>query len=914
MEEASRLLAVGLLALALSGCGGGGGGDRVPSPLPPSGTGDLTLPPNHALIAGDIIIEPFSSAEHGNVVFACPAGGRACLVSVAADGSATYDQTGGIPTVMVAYEPWGLPSNHRLAAGRLTVRPGASDEHGNVVVSCPAGGNACVVNVAADGSATYDQTGGIPTVMVAYEPWDLPSNHGLAAGRLTVPPGASDEHGNVVVSCPAGGNACVVNVETDGSATYDQTGGIPTVMVAYEPWDLPLNHGLAAGRLTVRPSASDEHGNVVVSCPVSGKACVVNVAADGSATYDQTGGIPTVMVAYEPWGLPSNHRLAAGRLTVRPGASDEHGNVVVSCPAGGNACVVNVAADGSATYDQTGGIPTVMVAYEPWDLPSNHGLAAGRLTVPPGASDEHGNVVVSCPAGGNACVVNVAADGSATYDQTGGIPTVMLARPEEFPALPAQRAVDALQAPIVHLGNTLHVGADVAPSAGQLVAVGTHSGITVSYGRIQDGAGADEVITYLNQRTALGNESPGFSTFSDQPVVRLTEAASDELTDYALRAIQLINAALPHEKRILFSSAPAPPRMPLQIPWGDVPRGGIFVDLSSPENPGHPPGTAYSQSQGVRQISSYVLINPAETINAIELADSRLREQVDQFIEDYEDYLSEQDFSEEHRSRLREQREEQLTEWYGSELERQKDRYKNVTLYVLVHEFIHAIGMNGHSDSTRFPNSVMHAEYSGQTQEHILGPIDREVLLASYSVLEPGASAEQIAEDLGPWDDTSVHIRGELDIQGEPVSFGVALRNGLAQPWASGPTPWTNLADNPTLSETVSWSGRLLGFTPVLEAVGGAANLAVVLETLDGQLDFTNMEYWSANAVPGPVGSGMIWGDSDLRYLLNIRGNSFAQTGGDDGTVTGAFFGPAHEAMGGVLERTDLVAGFGGTR
>ena len=57
-------------------------------------------------------------------------------------------------------------------------------------------------------------------------------------------------------------------------------------------------------------------------------------------------------------------------------------------------------------------------------LPSDHGLAAGSVTVQPGASDEHGDVVVSCPAGGSACVVNVAANGSATYDRTGGMPTV----------------------------------------------------------------------------------------------------------------------------------------------------------------------------------------------------------------------------------------------------------------------------------------------------------------------------------------------------------------------------------------------------------------------------------------------------------------------------------------------------------
>ena len=41
---------------------------------------------------------------------------------------------------------------------------------------------------------------------------------------------------------------------------------------------------------------------------------------------------------------------------------------------------------------------------------------------------------------------------------------------------------------------------------------------------------------------------------------------------------------------------------------------------------------------------------------------------------------------------------------------------------------------------------------------------------------------------------------------------------------------------------------------------------------------------------------------------------TFVQNGGDAGAVTGTFFGPAHEGMGGVIVREDLTAGFGGTR
>ena len=57
-----------------------------------------------------------------------------------------------------------------------------------------------------------------------------------------------------------------------------------------------------------------------------------------------------------------------------------------------------------------------------------------------------------------------------------------------------------------------------------------------------------------------------------------------------------------------------------------------------------------------------------------------------------------------------------------------------------------------------------------------------------------------------------------------------------------------------------------------------------------------------------------MWHDGDLSYMVEIRGNTFVQTGGDVGTVTGAFFGSSHSGMGGVLERDDLSAGFGGNR
>ena len=91
-------------------------------------------------------------------------------------------------------------------------------------------------------------------------------------------------------------------------------------------------------------------------------------------------------------------------------------------------------------------------------------------------------------------------------------------------------------------------------------------------------------------------------------------------------------------------------------------------------------------------------------------------------------------------------------------------------------------------------------------------------------------------------------------------------------------------------------------------------DLTINLEALRGQIDFTGLEHWGVKAVPGQIGSGATWNDGDLRYSVVVRGNTFNQTGGDAGEVTGAFFGPAHEGMGGVVERSDMSAGFGGTR
>lgn len=112
-------------------------------------------------------------------------------------------------------------------------------------------------------------------------------------------------------------------------------------------------------------------------------------------------------------------------------------------------------------------------------------------------------------------------------------------------------------------------------------------------------------------------------------------------------------------------------------------------------------------------------------------------------------------------------------------------------------------------------------------------------------------------------------------------------------------------------SRTVRWSGPLLGFTPANRSVGGWTFLELDTETLDGELKFFRLKSWTER--PG-VGTGTLLGDGNLEYAIAVRGNTFVQTGGDDGVVTGVFLGEDHQGMGGVLKRDDLSAAFAGGR
>ena len=235
---------------------------------------------------------------------------------------------------------------------------------------------------------------------------------------------------------------------------------------------------------------------------------------------------------------------------------------------------------------------------------------------------------------------------------------------------------------------------------------------------------------------------------------------------------------------------------------------------------------------------------------------------------------------------------------------------------LLVHELMHALGIQGHVEGQfatmmegHWTDYVEYQTVDGVIHPQplsLLYPADREALRVLYGRLANGDSPI----DFGVWESTSTHVHAN----GEHSAFGVAMRNGYSEPWVYGYMPNSDLARNAALSGTVTWEGILLGFTPDAAPVAGDAALSVGLDTLTGQADFTSLESWSAGEALGDPGTGETWGGGDLGYSIAVIGNTFRQTDGDAGTLTGVFFGESHEGMGGVLERDDLTAAFGGNR
>ena len=421
--------------------------------------------------------------------------------------------------------------------------------------------------------------------------------------------------------------------------------------------------------------------------------------------------------------------------------------------------------------------------------------------------------------------------------------------------LPEQVANDASHSPIYHDhdGNDrrIFVGVDQGIEyVGSLETTGYRDDYEIRFGNLNDGAGYGEVSRYLSQA------APNAAIPSSNRV-RVIGLSTQRERNRVLAAVRLVNAALPEDSKLSV----------------DQPRSDISLQHTVS-------GSTYFRSGG----------ELADTIH-IEFVDRRSSASGTGAATTWS--LPDHAYVQFHQ---------------GSNSYR--DDRQSVIL--LAHEIMHSIGIDRHVSSSfqsiMEDTTQIHDASQGNLAQpmSLLYPVDREALRALHGRLQNTNDPTAF----GPWSGASLHIHGN----GPHTGFGVTLRNGYAEPWAYGYLPETDLANNRTLSGSASWTGSLLGFTPAASAVAGDAEISVNLGAMTGRASFTELEVWTARTAPGEEGTGSQWLDGDLGYSIAVRGNTFRETGGDDGRLTGIFAGRQHEGAAGTLERDDLTAAFGAER
>ena len=418
---------------------------------------------------------------------------------------------------------------------------------------------------------------------------------------------------------------------------------------------------------------------------------------------------------------------------------------------------------------------------------------------------------------------------------------------------------DVRHIPVYSHGEYLQAGVDQGRHVADLPPAGKRGDTTLRYGQLADGVGSAVLASYL-----VDGIDGAVRRYNTAPEVRVIGAASAADVEMVSATVRLINAALPEEAKM---------RVGASLPGFSLrdtvsANGRRFVSGRELDNTIHvefiPSGQIYSGAgatawnhfgNGVE--NSYIQFNR------------------------------------------------------GASVYRDTNSRRRVIL--LAHEIVHALGIYGGDHVSATFDTIMEA--SGdiyrpnqgiQQPRSLLYPVDREALQALYGRLDNGADPTAF----GPWSRVAHHVAGNA----AHAHFGVALRNGYAEPWAYGYRPEFNLADNRTLSGSATWSGVLLGLTPQASAVTGEAQIGVDFATMAGRAHFTALESFPAGHVPGMAGTGTQWLDGDLGYTIAVHGNTFQQTGGDDGRVTGIFVGRSHEGAAGTLERSDLSAAFGASR
>lgn len=617
-------------------------------------------------------------------------------------------------------------------------------------------------------------------------------------------------------------------------------------------------------------------------------------------------------------GLPAGHGLAAGEIRVAAGTSEEHGNVVVTCPAGGGACVVTVTADGTALYDRAGGVPSVRPRYASWG-PLGHGLTPGEIRVAAGTSEEHGNLVVTCPAGGSVCVVRVSADGAAEYAATGGVPTFTVAHPTHERYNPT--AEDLLD----HWYDPWKDPEDLRNALG-LARVNTTDAADRSR-RLADligMAGADPAGTGTKLRNVRPEDVEIIGERNGIAYGRWTGGPAGTLNiEFDWRFAENFNA----EARARMERAGKSWSWRLLDDFGtNVARRGRELTFA---------GIDQSETLDEDVTSDDVLIFISDKGDSrTSTAGPQARTGID---DDYQPWLGLLRLSQRDTENTSAMAHEighaiGVSSWEVQPL----TRYINRADYTF--EGPEAMRVNGgrpvpfqwvdqdyrvvsrDTPGARIDwghlgvcTSIM-AYCSDGAEMYVPAEIDFAYLDdIGYELLDAATASEPELYGYGAWGRYSAWGAGverTIDYQGgRMVEVTDTLR---AAADAFGTAPGMSLAEaHGSLQGGITWSGSLIGVDlgqAMLPPVFGDAELQVELSTLQGTALFDDLTVHVR-------GVSSAFRQPELRYDIGVTENAFSDA---EGRVLGGFYGPGHEEMAGVLNDrapdVNLIAGFGGKR
>ena len=564
-----------------------------------------------------------------------------------------------------------------------------------------------------------------------------------------------------------------------------------------------------------------------------------------------------------------------------------------------------------------------------WSLPWGHGLGAGEITVAAGASEEHGNLVVTCPSGGNACVVTVAADGTTEYARTGGIPTFMFSHPTYERDNPtAEDLLDHWNEPEplwVALDLSAVAPADIAGRKGALAdLINAAGGDSAETGTLLRNVKPDD-IEIIGERNGItyGRWTGGpAGTLNIEFDWRFTPNLDEETRARFERAGKSWSWRLKDQfgrhtiERGTVVSLPDRPRLLLQQ---DVTTDGLVIFMD------HYDEDTESRGRHLKFSRSAIGENDFQPfLGTILLAQSRIDEVATRGSARLISLMAHEiahvvGIS----KRLR-----GITDFYDGFIDEENATFTGP----------HAVAANGgrpvpfqwQNGRNRVepfsPGADVnwgHLDVSDSITSYRRRHVDRfvpsELDFAflediGYDVLDSNTATQPEIYGFGAWGrysgwGTGVGRTIDHDVEGNDVVTDDRLRVSAD---AFGVAPTASFEEvHTSMQGGVSWSGSLIGVDlgqSMLPPVFGDAELRVDLSSLRGTAVFDDLQVIVD-------GESAAFREPLLEYAIAVTGNYFSD---QNGHVRGEFFGPAHEEMAGVLDdraaSVNLLASFGGKR